>query len=48
MYTSDLHSDMFCYKKTKNLIPLFTLGSIFSAKASGAEQIPETNDSNES
>ena len=28
------------------LIPLFTLGSIYSTKASGAEQIPETNNSN--
>ena len=28
------------------LIPLFTLGSIYSTKASGAEQMPETNNSN--
>ena len=28
------------------LIPLFTLGSIYSTNASGAEQIPETNNSN--
>ena len=25
------------------MIPLFTLGSIYSIKASGAEQMPETN-----
>ena len=28
------------------LIPLFTLGSIYSTKASGAEQMPETSNSN--
>ena len=28
------------------LIPLFTLRSIYSTKASGAEQMPETNNSN--
>ena len=28
------------------LIPLFTLGSIYSTNASGAEQMPETNNSN--
>ena len=28
------------------IIPLFTLGSIYSTSASGAEQMPETNNSN--
>ena len=28
------------------IIPLYTLGSIYSTNASGAEQIPETNNSN--
>ena len=28
------------------IIPLFTLGSIYSTNASGAEQIAETNNSN--
>ena len=28
------------------IIPLFTLGSIYSTNASGAEQMPETSDSN--
>ena len=43
---------MFCSKITKNLkfnlISWYILGSIYSAKASGAEQMPETNNSNES
>ena len=28
------------------MIPLFTLGSIYGTNASGAEQMPETNNSN--
>ena len=28
------------------IIPLYTLGSIYSTNASGATQIPETNNSN--
>ena len=28
------------------IIPLYTLGSIYSTNASGAQQIPETNNSN--
>ena len=28
-------------------MPLFTLGSIYSTNASGAEQMPETNNSNQ-
>ena len=28
------------------IIPLFTLGSIYSTNVSGAEQMPETNNSN--
>ena len=28
------------------IIPLITLGSIYSTNASGAEQLPETNNSN--
>ena len=28
------------------IIPLFTLGSIYSTNASGAKQMPETNNSN--
>ena len=28
------------------IIPLFTLGSIYSTNASAAEQMPETNNSN--
>ena len=27
-------------------VPLFTLGSVYSTDASGAEQMPETNSSN--
>ena len=30
----------------KIIIPLFSLGSIYSTNASGAEQMPETNNSN--
>ena len=29
------------------IIPLFTLGSVYSTNASGAEQMPETNNSNQ-
>ena len=29
------------------IIPLFTLGSIYSTNASGAEQMPEINNSNQ-
>ena len=29
------------------IIPLFTLGSIYSTNASRAEQMPETNNSNQ-
>ena len=29
------------------IIPLFTLGSIYSTNASGAEQMSETNNSNQ-
>ena len=29
------------------IIPLFSLGSIYSTNASGTEQMPETNNSNQ-
>ena len=29
------------------IIPLFTLGSVYSTNASGAEQMPEANNSNQ-
>ena len=34
---------MKCYKSQLIIIPLFTLGSIYSTNASGAEEIPEKN-----
>ena len=33
-------------KKIVMIILLFTLGSVYSTNASGAEQMPETNNSN--
>ena len=37
------HCDYMFVKKEINKYPLFTLGSVYSTKASGAEQILETN-----
>ena len=34
---------MKCYKSQLINIQLFTIGSIYSTNASGAEEIPETN-----
>lgn len=43
------HSELVIKKKIKKIkIPLFILGSIYSTNASGAEKMPEINNSNES
>ena len=43
------HSDLDIkkIKLKKKIIPLFILGSIYSTDASGAEKMPEINNSNE-